>query len=111
MSVETANRLVCAADNIYRIGETDSIRIRTQDIFDALPVREVLDTVKQEIADGVAQIPTVEGVSFTVFTAGFEAAAIIDGDEYPIEFNFFDPEASATGFGDLLATQLIDAKN
>ena len=111
MPAETANRLIFAADNVYRIGETDSIRISTQQIFDALPVREALDTVKQEVADGVAQIPTVEGVGFTLFTSGFEAVAIIDGDEYPVEFNFFDPEASAVGLGKLLATQLIDAKN
>ncbi len=107
----TADRLLQAADNIYRIGETDGIRISAQEIFDALPTEEVLDTVKQEVANGVALIPVIEGIEFTLFAAGFEAAVDVDGTQYPINFNFFDPDATAEGVSDLLAEQLIDAKN
>ena len=111
MSDAMAALLIQAADNIYRIGETDTIRISAQEIFDAFPTQEVFDTVKQEVADGVALIPTVEGVAFTLFTAGFEAAVEIDGTQYPISFNFFDPDATAEGVSDLLAEQLVYAKN
>ena len=107
----TAARLIQAADNVHRIDETDTIRISAQEIFDEFPAQEVFDTVKQEVADGVALIPVVEGVEFTLFTAGFEAAVDIDGTQYPIGFNFFDPDATAEGVSDLLAGQLIDAKN
>ena len=57
LSASNANSVKTAADNAYRIQESNDIRIDTQRIFDALPTEQILSKVKEDVDAGLAVVP------------------------------------------------------
>ena len=107
LDASPASKIKFALDNIDNIGITDGIRISAQQIFDAMPVQDAIDTAKQEIKDGLAQIPTLEGVGYTVDTGVYSAFAILDGVKHEIFFNVLSPAELASGIGRLIADKML----
>ncbi|MCP4983572.1 MAG: hypothetical protein GY935_24105 [Gammaproteobacteria bacterium] len=46
------------------------------------------------VADGLAQIPTLDGVGYTVDNGVYSAYAILDGRAYDVDFNVLSPSNS-----------------
>jgi hypothetical protein len=103
----TAAQILTAANNVYRITETSNIRISAQAIFDALPTEQILSTVRQEVADGVTDIPTLEGLGAVIQGGAVDAFVTIDGADHPVAFNVFRPADVLAGVGELLVELLI----
>ena len=103
----SADKIKLALDNVDNIEISSNIKISAQQIFDALPVESAINTAKQEVDQGLAQIPTLDGVGYTVETTLYTAYAILDGKRYEVNFNVLDPAELAAGIGDLIADQLL----
>lgn len=106
-----ASQVKNAADNVYRIGETESAVISTQDILDRLPTEEVIESVRAEVNDGVADVPAVEGLGYSAIGDTYTAFATVDGSDRDIPVNVLKPSEVREGVGDLLADLLLDAVN
>jgi len=107
LSTANANAIKFALDNIDNIAITDGIRISAQQIFDALPVEDAINTAKQEVEGGLTQIPTIDGVGYSVDAGVYSAHAILNGVQHEVFFNVLSPEELATGIGRLIADQLL----
>ena len=81
--------------------------ISAQAIYDAFPAEEVLSTVRQEVADGVAAIPTVDGLGATITGGVASPFVTIDGVDHPVAFNVLKPAEALAGVGDLVAELLV----
>lgn len=104
----TATKIKLALDNVDNIQVTSNLKISAQQIFDALPVEEAINTAKQEVEQGVANIPgKLEGVGYKVESRLYTAYAILDGKRYEVSFNVLDPAELAAGIGELIANQLL----
>lgn len=108
LSASNASSIRTAADNVFRIQETSDIRIDTQRIFDALPTEEILNRVKQDVEDGVAVIPSVDGLGYVVSTGSYEPFVIISGEDRSVGFNVLEPSSVVEGVSDLLRDILVD---
>ena len=111
ISQADADAILAAANNVYRIAETSDIMISAQAIFDAFPTEQVLSTVRQEVASGVAAIPSVDGLGATIAGGVASPFVTIDGVNHPVAFNVLRPGEALAGVGDLLAQLLIDAED
>jgi hypothetical protein len=107
ISEADAAAILTAANNVYRIAETSDIMISAQAIFDAFPAEQVLSTVRQEVADGVAAIPTVEALGATIAGGVVTPFVRIDGENHPVAFNVLKPAEALAGIGDLVAELLV----
>ena len=87
-----ASNILTAANNVYRIGETDSIRISLRGYLDNLPTDSIYAKARQQVQDGLSKVPGFEGAGYQV-TIGEQQKAYIqlDGKQYMVEFNLLDP--------------------
>ncbi len=104
---QNLTRLKFALDNVDNIETSSSIMISAGQFYDALPVEEAINTAKQEVADGLAQIPTLDGVGYTVDNGVYNAYAILNGKPFNVQFNVLSPSELAAGIGRLIADGLI----
>jgi hypothetical protein len=105
--VDTAERILFAANNIHRIGESSDIMVSAQAIYDAFPAEEVIATVRQEVEDGLAQIPAIDGPGATISGGAVDAFVTIDQTDRPVAFNVFSPSEAIAGIADLIAESLL----
>jgi hypothetical protein len=98
-----------ALDNVDNIEATSSIMISAQQIFDQLPLESAINTAKQEVEQGLAQIPSsLDGVGYTVVDGVYNAYAILSGEEYAVQFNVLNPDELASGVGRLIADLAVN---
>lgn len=103
----TADQIKTAADNVYRIQETSDLKIQAQQIYDGIPTDTVINQAKQDVAAGLAQIPTFNGAGYTLTRSYNQSAYILLGNErIEIQFNPLDPVAAIEGVADAIATAL-----
>ncbi|MEM7563409.1 MAG: putative Ig domain-containing protein [Pseudomonadota bacterium] len=101
------NTLQIAANNVEHIDGAQVFMFNTQDIFDALPSKDDLNQVAQDVRSGVIEPPTLKGGGYRVTRAGDQSAYILlNDDRIDITFNPLDPAASITGVGDTIVEYL-----
>jgi hypothetical protein len=103
----TATRIRFAAVNVDKIPATSDILIGAQQLLDELPLDEALDAVKQDVADGIAVIPTPEGLGYRAIGDSYEAFVTIGGVDYDMEINVLSPSDVQEGVSDLLRDLLL----
>lgn len=76
-----ANRLIEAADNVYRIQETSDRKIQLQQVYDTVNDRELFEEVRDDLRDGVLIMRGIEELGFVVEhdAPAFALYARIDG--------------------------------
>ena len=111
LSTTDANNIATARDNVYRIQETSDIVISTQQIIDQLPTTDVITTVKAEVDQGTASVPSVEGLGYRAAGNSYDAFVTIDGTDVATAINVLKPSDVRDGVSDLLADQLLNAVN
>lgn len=101
-------KIETAYANVDRIPATSNLMIQAQQVYDALPVEETINTAKQEVENGLAQVPTsLDGVGYTVDNGVYSAWAVLDGKTYEVPFNVLQPDELAAGIGRLIADNLV----
>ncbi|TGD75816.1 hypothetical protein E4634_02815 [Mangrovimicrobium sediminis] len=109
ISAGDAADILAAADNIERIPETSEEVIAAQAVVDALPLEEAVDAARQEVARGLAQIPTLSAVGYSVVDGQYSGFARFgDGSEYRVDFNVLDPLALAAGLNRLVVESIVE---
>lgn len=84
LSDDQANRLIEAADNVYRIQETSDRKIQLQDVYDTVNDRELFEQVRDDLENEILIMRTIDELGF-VFVhdePGFGLYAVIDGNTY-----------------------------
>jgi len=107
LDTATANQIKEAANNVHLIAATSNIMISSQQIFDQLPTKEVIASVREDVTNGVANIPLVEGLGYRAIGDRYEAFVTIDGKDRNIEINVLKPSEVREGVGDMLADLLL----
>jgi hypothetical protein len=107
ISESDAAAILTAANNVHLIAATSNIMISAQAIFDAFPAEQVLSTVRQEVAAGVAAIPTIDGFGATITGGVVTPFVTIDGVDRPVAFNVLRPAEALVGVADLVAELLV----
>lgn len=102
-----AEKILVAANNVHKIGETSNIMISIQDVVDTLPVEDAIDRARQEVENGVAQVPTFEGAGYSVNESTRTAYILLGGEKYEVVFNLLDPESVHDNIVDLISGELI----
>ena len=83
-----------AADKVDNISSTQQIMISAQQVVEAAPTEQAITQAKQEVNDGLEQIPTFDGAGYSVTGDGVLTSYIIlDGERKEITFNLLDPDA------------------
>jgi len=109
LSNSQADAVLQAANNVHLIPETSDQVVSAQAIFDRLPTQQIIDRARQSVEQGVAQVPAVKGVSYTVKDDQYSAAVLLgNGDRYEVDYNVLDWQELSQGIGDLLANYVID---
>lgn len=106
---DSATKANLEAAAVYA-GEIDpdyQIKLNTQQIFDALPTKDQINQVAQDVQDGIVDVPVIKGGGYTVMRTGEQSAYILLGnDKIDIAFNPLDPKAAIDGVGDLIVDYL-----
>lgn len=108
LSNSNAAAINTASQNVYRIQETSDIVISTQEILDRIPTTEVIESVKAEVEDGTADMPSVDGLGYTASNDQYTAFVTIDGQDRETPINVLKPSDVQDGVSDLLADILLD---
>jgi len=84
LSDSQANRLIEAADNVYRIQETSDRKIQLQSVYDTVNERELFEQVRDDLEDGLLGMRTIEELGFVFVhdAPGFGLYAVIDNNTY-----------------------------
>ena len=107
ISAATKANLEAAAVYAGEIDPDYQIKLNTQQILDALPSKDQINQVAQDVQDGVVDVPVVKGGGYTVMRTGEQSAYILLGnDKIDIAFNPLDPAAAIEGVGDLIVAYL-----
>ncbi|MDX1647342.1 MAG: hypothetical protein R3304_09375 [Longimicrobiales bacterium] len=79
-----AERLIEAADNVYRISETSEIKIRMQRIYDSVNERDLFEDVRDDLESGILVMRGIEELGFVYLhdAPDFALYAVIDGTRY-----------------------------
>lgn len=106
---DQASAILFAADNIYRIDETDSYVVSTNDFLDSLPEPSTIASVREQVQNGVKQVPNVESIKYVVAGGSYTATvAFSDGSERNVEVNVLDVDLTIDAIGDLLAHYVLE---
>lgn len=98
-----------ARDYIDYIPAASSAYIRAQDLIDAIPADEILQSVKDQIDDTMDAIPSVGGVGYIAEGSTYRAFLTIGDTDYDVGFNVLDPLALKQGVAELIVVQMADA--
>lgn len=107
LSDAEAASIAQARDNVWRIQATSDIMISAQQIFDLLPTDEVINRVRQDVQDGLQQVPIPEGLGYHALGDTYDAFITVDGVDHVTEINVLRPSEVQTGVSDLLAAILL----
>jgi hypothetical protein len=84
LSDSQVNRLLEAADNVYRIEETSDTKIRMEDVYETVNERDLFEDVRDDLEDGLLIMRGIEELGF-VFVHDVPAFGLytqIDGNVY-----------------------------
>lgn len=88
ISNSQAAALVNAANNVWRIQETSSIKISMQQIYDQVPDKQIFDEVKDDIQDGLLIMRDIGELGFVYPHApdegAYNAFVVIDDTRYEV---------------------------
>jgi Putative Ig domain len=104
---DTAEDILFAANNVHRIAETSNIMISAQAIFDAFPSEQIFDFIRQQVSDGLAQIPVLQGMGASISGGSVSAFVTFDDTDHPVGFNVLSPSEAIPGVADMIADQLL----
>lgn len=84
LSDSQSNRLIEAADNVYRIKETSDRKISLQQVYDTVDDRELFEEVRDDLRDGLLVMRGIDelGVVYVHDAPTFGLYARIDGRHY-----------------------------
>lgn len=100
--------VLLAANKVDNIPGAYAIVINIGDIIDSLPTEEAINKARQEVQDGLAQIPSFDGAGYSVTADGIQTGYIIlDGKKEEIEFNPLDPLTVAGNIIEYITLGLI----
>ena len=98
LTSEQVAQLNLAADNVKYIAETSEIKIAAEEIWKRVPSKEIMDKLKEDIANGTKVIPGIEEVGFIKDhnQGQYSFYFITDGVKKELsDINIFDPDAIA----------------
>jgi F0F1-type ATP synthase membrane subunit b/b' len=108
LSDSQVNKLNTAANNVKYIKETSNIKIQAQQIYDAIPAKEIFERVKDDIENGTALIPDFEEFGYVRHHHGdksYDVYAVIGGERREMgQFDTFDLTAAA----EALAAEMVN---
>ncbi|MCI0452464.1 MAG: hypothetical protein L0Z51_08765 [Candidatus Latescibacteria bacterium] len=86
MSDTQANQIITAADNVRYIKESWDRKIQMQQIYDAIPEREIFEQVKDDIENGVVVIDDLGEIGFVYGHDDhvFRAYALVGDDRHEL---------------------------
>ncbi len=86
MSDTQANQIITAADNVRYIKESWDRKIQMQQIYDAIPEREIFEQVKDDIENGVVVIDDLGEIGFVYGHDDhvFRAYALVGNDRHEL---------------------------
>jgi hypothetical protein len=86
LSDSQANRLLQAADNVHRIGETSDIKVQMEQIYETVNDRELFEEVRDDLEDGLLRMAAIDELGFVVVhdDGSFGLYAGIAGDRYEL---------------------------
>lgn len=86
MSDTQANQIITAADNVRYIKESWDRKIQMQQIYDAIPEREIFEQVKDDIENGIVVIDDLGEVGFVYGHDDqvFRAYALVGDDRHEL---------------------------
>jgi len=108
LSPSNAAAINTASQNVDRIQETSDIVVSTQEILDRTPTREAIESVKAEVDDATADIPSIDGLGYTASNNQYTAFVTIDGEDRETAINVLKPSEVQEGVSELLADILLD---
>ena len=71
-----------AANNVDKIPGAYTVKVNAQTIVDNLPTEQAINTAKQNVQSGLAQVPSFDGAGYSVKQDGTKTAYIDGGAEY-----------------------------
>ena len=110
LSDSQAAQLLQAAANVRHIEETWELKVRAQDIYDSIPAKEIFERVRDDIRNGVVQIPTMTELGYVQphLSPDITIFAIIDGTRHEIDnANLFDLAAMSAAAAKKMVELLI----
>ena len=110
LTAAQADQVKTARDNAHRIQETSDHKISVQQVYDELPIREIIDEVRQEVEDALTVVPIPEGLGFSVSGTTVSAFVTVSGEDHGVSFNILNPEEMGEGVADLISDLLIADK-
>jgi hypothetical protein len=86
LSDTQANRLLQAADNVHRIGETSNIKVQMEQVYETVNDRELFEEVRDDLEDGLLRMAAIDELGFVVVhdDGSFGLYAGIGGNRYEL---------------------------
>ncbi len=86
LSDTQANRLLQAADNVHRIGETSDIKVQMEQVYETVNERELFEDVRDDLENGVLRMAAIDEMGFVVVhdEGSFGLYAGIAGEHYEL---------------------------
>ncbi len=99
-----------AADNVDDIPGAYEFMINTQQIVDSFPTEQVIEEARQQVQEGLSQVPSFDGAGYRVTADGGSTAYIIlDGENQEVQFNLLDAGSVAENIINHITNRLIDS--
>lgn len=111
LSDSQVSKLTTAADNVKYIAETSDRMIQAQQIYDNIPDKEIFERVKDDIENGVVQIPTMTEFGYVqpLGSSDLSIFAMIDGERREMgTVNIFDLPAMSAAVADVMVDILVE---
>ena len=108
IDTETADKILLAHNNVDQIPVKSDIMVNAGDIVRALPVKEIVAQVRDEVAEQLKNIPSIEGLGYQSTESNYEAFVIIGGEHHSLgQTNALSPRDVRDAVADLVADVLV----
>lgn len=108
----TATKILTAYNNVDQIPVTSDIMVNAADIVRALPVKEIVSQVRDEVAAQLQAIPGIEGLGFQTTETDYEAFVIVGGEHHSLgQINALSPRDVRDAMANLVADILVADKS
>lgn len=86
LSDTQANRLLQAADNVHRIGETSDIKVQMEQVYETVNERDLFEEVRDDLENGLLRMAAIDELGFVVVhdDGSFGLYAGIAGQHYEL---------------------------
>lgn len=104
---DKASKIKEAANNAHLIQETSDRKIEAETIVGDLREEEIVNKARAKVESGLARIPGLDGLGYSVFQDTYEPYIVLDGTSYSTEVNMLDKSALYEAVYDKMA-ELIE---